>query len=430
MKRKGIVLEIQNQYLIVMTSDGEFCKIPPVDKPLTEGDEVEFTRTVKAEKASQRAKRSWKGWTYVAAACLLLFITALPLWNMVFASAYAAVSIDINPSFELEIDKNYVVTSVTALNQDAESILKNIKWEKRPLLEVTKDILTDARVHGFLKNNHDVLIVPVGLKNPEASRELLQLMKKEIPHLVSNSAGELTITLMESTKEMRKQAQKLGISPGKYTLYDSMKRVNKKISEKEIQTLSISEVSSAIGGFENIPNIIQYSKEKMAAKPEARRPAQVTKPVASNVKQRMATNHKANATKEEKKKHETTVVQREEESSAGKRQHILTEEEKRDKTKGVPKIIAAETKRKAEQQTKREANRTKEDERYYSEYGQLQQQYQQGGRAIKEEEKERNEKYKEEREKQKNKQNFSRPPINESEENKKPSSGKKAEEND
>jgi hypothetical protein len=414
-KKKGIVLEIREQYLIVMTSGGEFCKVPAIDKPLAEGDEVEFTEVMEASKTA-RPHASWRRWTY-AAACVLLLITVLPLWNMVFASAYAAVSIDINPSFEVEMDKQYEVTEVTALNQEAKEMLEDIDWKNRKITEVTKEILEEAREHGFLQKNHDVLIVPVGLKNPAASQELIRMIKQEVPALTKISTGELTITLMESTKEIREQAQKMGISAGRYALYDSLKRTNKDISPDKLRTLSISEVSSAIGGFEHLPNAVQYSKTSPPRKPKGVLPNPQAGKVNKQPSPAPVTPAKGQSViskKSVKNQKENTDTHSQSSSSASvKHRPKLTDEEKKDKTKGVPKLITAETRHKAELQAKKDEKQTKEEQNYRSGYGQQQQQQQQGGRVIKEEEKERNEKYKEER--QKNKTHFTRPSFERSE---------------
>ncbi|KIV60008.1 hypothetical protein AM501_17035 [Aneurinibacillus migulanus] len=427
MKKKGIVLEIRGQYLIVMTSSGEFCKVPPAEGLITEGEEIEFTHTLEASGSTPaRGKRyAWKSWTYAAAACLLLLITALPLWNMVFASAYAMVSIDINPSFELEVDEKYEVTDVHALNKDAERIMPDIDWQKHTLTEVTKDILSEARKQGYLEKNHDVLIVPVGLKDPAASQELLEVMKKEVPLFTGDGMGELTITMMESTKEIREQARKLGVSAGKYALYDSMKRIDKNFNEDSIRSMSISEVSSAIGGFKNIPNAVQYSNVPSTLKKERKdKPVQVPTAPKQLADKAEASPHK----KPEPHKKQTASVHVERDNLPVKRTPKLTEQEQKDKSKGVPKLIAADTKHKAEVQAQKDAKRSEEDKKYNSGYGQQQQQSQQGGRTIKKEEKERNEKYKEEREQ--SKQNVVHPLLKETEKKTQQTDGKKEVESD
>lgn len=406
------MLEIQGQYLIVMTSGGRFCKVPPTGGSLKEGDEIEFTHTIEEKESARNKQYVWKKWSYTAAACLLLLITAFPLWNMVFAQAYAMVSIDINPSFELEVDEKYKVTDIHVLNKEAEQVLSDMEWEGRALIEVTKRILSEAREQGYLKTNHDVLIVPIGLKNPQASQELLEVMKKEMPAITDSSVGELTVTMMDGTEEIRKQAQKFGISAGRYALYESMKRMHKDVGEDKIRNLSISEVSSAIGGFKNIPNAVQYSNQSSIAtkniqqKQAPARPAQVQTPAKPSAPEKERQTHP------QKKQGAPAHIERE--SFPVKEPPKLTRQEQADKSKGVPKLIAAEQKHKAAVQAQKEAKKTEEDKKYNSSYGNQQQQNQQGGQVIKEQEKERNQKYKEEREK--SKQNFVRPPVNQKEE--------------
>ncbi|WCN38351.1 anti-sigma factor domain-containing protein [Aneurinibacillus uraniidurans] len=384
--KKGIVLKRQDHHWIVMTPDGRFHKIRSDGRDVIEGEEIEFA--LPQEQRIRTMRRPWRNVTYAAAACLLLLLSGIPLWNLLFTTAYAAVSIDINPSFELEVNKQYQVTDLHPLNEEAKTLAPSIAWKDRELTAVTSDIIQDAKKSGFLKQNQDILIVPVGLDNADASREVLHKIEQQASVLAQQGGEGVTVTLMEGTKEAREAAQKEGMSVGKYALYDSVRHMDSSFSADQIKKLSITEISSAIGGIDRVPNAKHYTSQptrkpddilKPTVQPEVKR---TTEPTATQPDK---------VTKVDTSKHESV--------SSKKENHMPDTQESGPKTKVIPKAVVEETKRKAAAQEKKESGRTEEEKKYKSEYGQLQQEQSQGGQAADDEEKKRNDSYKKEREK-------------------------------
>lgn len=383
------MLERRDHHWIVMTPSGEFYKIPPGSREVTEGDEIEFVPP--KEQPVRTVRRPRRSVTYAAVACLMILLSGVPLWNLLFTSAYAAVSIDINPSFELEVDKRYQVMDLHPLNEEAKALAPSIEWRNRELTAVASEIIQDARQEGFLKQNRDVLIVPVGLDDAKASREVLHKIEQQASELAKQGGEGVTITLMESTKEARKQAQKEGMSVGKYALYDSVRQMDNSLSPDKLKDLSISEISSAIGGMERVPNTQRYTNQPVrkpdpAPKSSAHPEEKEVKPVAAQQ------NDEPVKTKGNKQQVESSKKPTERDRSTAVPEHGP-------KTKTVPKAVTEETKRKAEVQAKKGSVRTEEEKKYKSEYGRLQQNQQQGGQAADEKEKKRNAEYKKEREK-------------------------------
>ncbi|BAU26778.1 anti-sigma factor-like protein [Aneurinibacillus soli] len=388
------MLKRQDHYWIVMTPDGGFHRIPPDSREVIEGEEIEFA--LPQEQRVRTVRRPWRNVTYAAAACLLLLLSGIPLWNMLFTTAYAAVSIDINPSFELEVNKQYQVTDLHALNKEAEALAPSIEWKNRELTTVTSDIIQDARQSGFLKRNQDILIVPVGLDSAEASQEVLQKIEQHASILAKQGGEGVTVTLMESTKEARQQAQKEGMSVGKYALYDSVRHMDHPFSVDQIKKLSITEISSAIGGIDRVPNTKRYTNQP-ARKPDAT-PKPAAQPEVKSMKSTVTQQTRKEAKADTRKRHPVY---------SKKSDHTSATQESGPKTKVIPKAVTEETKHKAEAQAKRESGRTEEEKKYKSDYGQLQQRQNQDGQGVDEDERKRNDAYKKERE---NKQpNFSAP---------------------
>ncbi len=240
-------MEVQSRQLIVMTPSGEFYKIPADKKGLKEGEEIEFVPPPKQAAAETRG--GWGRWSYVAAASILVLLSVFPLWNMLHASAYAAVSIDINPSLELELDKEYRVIDATSFNKEGKLLLDGVEWRKHSFVDVASNVIAEAGRQGFLKKNHDILIASIGLKDVRVSDEVVRFVQKEIPVLTASDQEQVTITLMKSSKEVREEARKNGMSAGKFALYESLKQSHKQLSKDSIKKLSVSEIRSQIGGI-------------------------------------------------------------------------------------------------------------------------------------------------------------------------------------
>ncbi len=109
---KGIVCEINKNYMIFMTSEGEFLRGIPSVANAQIGDEVEFQLLATSSLTSKKKKSFIIGPTLVAAALLIFFLTAVfPNTN----SAYAYVQV--GNELELGVDEKGTVISVTNLKK-------------------------------------------------------------------------------------------------------------------------------------------------------------------------------------------------------------------------------------------------------------------------------------------------------------------------
>ena len=82
-----------------------------------------------------------------AAACLLLLVGSGIFMNT--PKVDSVVSIDINPSIQLTVNKKDEVVSAVALNADAEKVLSGMEFKK-----VDLDIALNAIIGSLLKNGY------------------------------------------------------------------------------------------------------------------------------------------------------------------------------------------------------------------------------------------------------------------------------------
>lgn len=249
---KGIIMQVSDSYAIVMTPDRQFRRVP-VHAGMTIGQEIEIP------KEEPRFKIAWRKFAMVAASLAL----AVGLWQAsVFlqpeqVSAY--VALDINPSLELSINKDKEVLQVTPLNEDAETLIKNLKLKGKSVEEAVNDVAIEATKLGYIKPQVEILVTAadagdstVDLKALEQT--VMQTMQVSLRErgIASNVGGVLV------TQKEREEAKRLGLTPGKYALYVQAQASAIDIALDDLKQQSVSNI--AIKHGEDVKEIVAGMK--------------------------------------------------------------------------------------------------------------------------------------------------------------------------
>ncbi|TYS61188.1 anti-sigma factor domain-containing protein [Sutcliffiella horikoshii] len=215
--KKGIVLEVHDEHVTILTPEGEFLKSRKQKGQVALGEEIVFFPLHRAETAKKGKWASALGGKWAIISVMTAIILALTLYPRYASNqVYAYVSVDVNPSIELGINKDMKVISMDAYNKEGEDILKQLKnWENQDITSVSSKIFDIFRQKGFLTENSEVLIASV-LAN-ETNSGWKTLMQNKITSISEKvQQDKVSITTLETTIEERSDALKQGISPGKY----------------------------------------------------------------------------------------------------------------------------------------------------------------------------------------------------------------------
>jgi hypothetical protein len=210
--KKGIVMEVNETCLTLLTPDGQFLQAKKQKQPYTLGEEILFSPI--SQKKSVTRFFGVKQLSIAAAALFIFAGTMIPGYES--NKAYAYMSMDVNPSLELGINKQMQVVKLTAYNADGKRIISHIgDWEKQNITEFTQKVLREMKKEGYLNDHHSMLISTVHTENPEAKIEK-QLTKNmgKIKELAKES--DLQVTVVTGTEKEMEKAHKLGITTGKY----------------------------------------------------------------------------------------------------------------------------------------------------------------------------------------------------------------------
>ena len=144
---------------------------------------------------------------------------------------YAYLSIDINPSLELGVNKNCQVIELIPYNEDGEKIVSLLHdWEKKDIEDVTSEIMDVIQSQGYLKENHEVILSTVYVntdkhdRNKHIEKEMEQELDK-VKEIVQQE--DLEVIVVIGTQKDRKEAMEKGLTTGLY------KEINKNTNKKE-----------------------------------------------------------------------------------------------------------------------------------------------------------------------------------------------------
>nr|WP_240948478.1 hypothetical protein [Bacillus sp. RO1] len=291
------------------------------------GEEIAFFPLHRAETAKKGKLALGIRGKWALISVMTAIILAFSLYPKYASNqVYAYVSVDVNPSIELGINKDMKVISMEAYNKEGENIINQLKdWEKQDITSVSSQIFDVFRQKGYLTENSEVLIASV-LSN-ETNSDWKTMMQNKITTISENVQEDMvSITTLETTIENRSDALKEGISPGKYIQKEQEKELvdNEDTSKSEsVPTLPLNqqplEIKHANAKEEKSgpPSFVEVKKSEKEADKKEHKELQEQKKIEKNERQ-----------EDRKKEQEERKIEREQKQEDRKEKR---EEEREDK---------------------------------------------------------------------------------------------------
>ncbi|WP_026677847.1 anti-sigma-I factor RsgI family protein [Fictibacillus gelatini] len=252
--KSGIVMEVKKGKVILLTKDGCFVsvRIPPGRQPAV-GSEYHSSYFAVSKKRPCSLLPSFS-LTLILFLVFFLISGMIPIKNENEAAA-AYVSFDVNPSLEVGVNSRLEVIDVQSWNHDAADLLNKIRYKEKMSLSSFSGQLIDAfNASGYLNDRQDVMIVTT-VVDP-SNKKLSSSLKKTIATIKRNKIvanHQVTVNIKEADSEKHQKASDNNISTGKYLLYLDAKNKGQKISLKDVQKKTFSELKRNIE-ISNKPN--------------------------------------------------------------------------------------------------------------------------------------------------------------------------------
>jgi len=134
----------------------------------------------------------------------------------------ASISVDINPSFELDVNKNGIVLSVEALNEDAQTIdtAELIGMDSAQAIERIVQLATDAGFIDPLDLEEDYVVVTTVLAN-EGNDDVLDTLNLQLQERIQNSGVLQGVNVVEIKADIAQKMEAEGkeVPVGLYVLH-------------------------------------------------------------------------------------------------------------------------------------------------------------------------------------------------------------------
>lgn len=207
---KGIIVEIKNEDVVVLSKDGTICKMQNHDYKI--GDEINMNEKQKA------GPRFIRWGVSIAAACALFTIGAFA-----YSTPAGYVSLDVNPSVEYTINMFDRVIEVKAINDDGTELLTELNLMNKSIGKAIEQTTAKLIEEGYITDdeNGGVIISTYGADTEDAQK-LAEQLKERISAYIEEE-GKIADVESEAIGEARVQeARELGVSPGKLNLIEKL----------------------------------------------------------------------------------------------------------------------------------------------------------------------------------------------------------------
>lgn len=261
---KGIVMEVTAKSIIVMNREGVFERIAAGNRHCQVGEEIMY-----APRQSSMRQPAFAAVSVIVAAvmlCMMLF-SGLPT---VFAdkSVVAYVSIDINPSVEIGIDKREKVREVNGLNDQGAELVRGIHFKGKPLEDFADTLIRKAEEQQFFKQGSSDIVIAstivkdgVSIDGEQLSEQLKQQVLAQVVKSHPEQADAFQVTAFSAPAEIRDAAKENGLSFGKYSVYLNAKSKGIDLKVQDFQQDSIHKVAQNNGGISKLVEPSTLSKD-------------------------------------------------------------------------------------------------------------------------------------------------------------------------
>lgn len=200
--KTGIILKTDGHKAVVLKSDGSFASVDAKN-----GWRVGQTVPV-SNPARRRAAR------YLAmAACLVMAVTGVG-WKL-YAAPVALVSLDMNPSLELSVNRFHRIISATAFNGESSRILTEAGVKNEDCREALVNILNAGESDGYLTGEANVVLT-VFSRDASTQASLLAQLQGAVDSRVSHCAGQIKTEYHAVDENTVSDAHGHGVTAGKY----------------------------------------------------------------------------------------------------------------------------------------------------------------------------------------------------------------------
>ena len=194
-------------------------------------------------------KTTKRKWTSLIAACLAVMLLGGGGMFYQRANAVASVvSLDVNPSIELKVNRSEKVLVCTPLNEDAKAIIADMGNGadlKGAKLDVAVNAIVGSLVrNGYLNSISSAIMISVEDKDTARAEKLQRELTSAVDGVLQTSEAKAAVLTQTLTQDAgrEQQARENNISTGKAALVNRVLAINPSLKFDALAKLSVEEL--------------------------------------------------------------------------------------------------------------------------------------------------------------------------------------------
>ena len=192
------------------------------------------------DKARNRRRRP-VGYLAAAAVCLVLLLAGLGGYHYYFTPT-TYLSVDINPSLELGINRFDRVVSVKAWNEDGQALADSMELNLLDYQEALERLVACEDIAGRLAAGELLSITVAGEDEAQCGRLLVGAQ--------ACTAGQENVMCRHGDGELLEQAHHAGLSLGKYQAFLTLQALDPTVTAEDAAGMTMREILDRIGALE------------------------------------------------------------------------------------------------------------------------------------------------------------------------------------
>lgn len=193
-----------------------------------------LARKIRSNSSADKKRRRYH--VYAAAcACMLLILFG---GHWLYFTPTAKISVDINPSIELSINRFDRVIFVNGFNEDGQELSNALDVKYKKYTQAIEQILNNDGISALLSDGEVMAITVVGWDGPQSAKILSGVEMCTAEH--SNTYCYFALS------EEVAAAHEKGLSCGKYKTFLELHHLNPDITPETVQGMTIREIRELI----------------------------------------------------------------------------------------------------------------------------------------------------------------------------------------
>ena len=193
-------------------------------------------------------KTTKRRWTSLIAACLAVMLLGGGLFYQQVNAVASVVSLDVNPSIELKVNRSEKVLVCPPLNEDAKAILADMGSgadRKGAKLDVAVNAIVGSLVrNGYLDSISSAIMISVEDKDAARAEKLQRELTSAVDDVLQTSEAKASVLTQTLTQDAAReqQARENNISTGKAALVNRVLALNATLKFDALAKLSVEEL--------------------------------------------------------------------------------------------------------------------------------------------------------------------------------------------